>query len=211
MTTARSKIITDLRDDALMSRLSSEFTGTATIFQTHTDTPNSYRVATNINLDKYDVFCVFTSGGKDSLAALKVLLDAGVPKDKIEMHHHLVDGRESNLMDWDFMESYNLKVAKALGIKIYMSWLQGGFEGEMLKENSISQPCAYETPNGLKVVPRTSQSKPNTRRKFPQQSGQLRTRWCSSVLKIQLGSQMITSQERFKWKKVLYVSGRASS
>lgn len=55
----------------------------------------------------YDRYVVAFSGGKDSLACLLHLLECGVDRSKIELHHHLVDGREgSTLFDWPVTESY---------------------------------------------------------------------------------------------------------
>ena len=58
-------------------------------------------VASEIDPDTYDHVIVAFSGGKDSVACLLHLLDLGVPREKIELWHHDVDGREgSDLMDW---------------------------------------------------------------------------------------------------------------
>lgn len=49
----------------------------------------------------YDCYVVAFSGGKDSVALVLHLLELGVPAEKIELWHHLVDGREgSALVDW---------------------------------------------------------------------------------------------------------------
>lgn len=41
---------------------------------------------------------VACSGGKDSLASLLHLLDIGIPKERIELWHHDVDGREGSTL-----------------------------------------------------------------------------------------------------------------
>jgi len=41
----------------------------------------------------YDKILVAFSGGKDSIACVLHLLDLGIPRSSIELHHHLVDGR----------------------------------------------------------------------------------------------------------------------
>lgn len=170
-------------------------------------TPNVYFNAPDIDLD-YDVAVVCMSGGKDSLAAIKYLLDLGYPASKIEMWHHLVDGNESHasFMDWTFIDDYCVKLSKALGIPLYFSWLKHGFLGEMLKDNSPSQPYLIETPNGKLELPRL-RAKNGTRLKYPQQAASLQTRWCSSALKIDVGRRGITSQDRFIGKKVLFITG----
>lgn len=174
---------------------------------------NTYFNAPDIDLSEYDRFVVCMSGGKDSLAGGLRLIEAGVPKEKIEFWHHLIDPVEhsrnnTGLMDWTFMHDYVNKVAAALGIKVYYSWLDGGFEGELMKQNSVSRPLYTETPDGLELCERDlSRAKPNTRMRFPQQAGDLRTRWCSSMLKIDVGRRALTKQPRFNHSKTLFITG----
>ena len=165
--------------------------------------------APNIDLDGYDHIVLCMSGGKDSIACLLTLIDAGVDMDRVELWHHDVDGREgSTLMDWPFMADYNRKLAAAFGLPIYFSWLDGGFEGEMLKDNSYGRPHHIETPEGLITLARdTQRAKPGTRLKFPQVSASLQTRWCSSALKIDVGRRALNNQPRFDGKKVLFITG----
>lgn len=168
-----------------------------------------YFSAPEIDLGDYDHIVLCMSGGKDSIACLCQLLDMGVDKAKIELWHHDVDGREgSTLMDWPFMASYNRALADAFQLPLYFSWLEGGFEGEMLKNNSFSRPHLIETPDGLIKLERdTSRGKPGTRMRFPQVAADLRTRWCSSALKIDVGRRAINNQPRFNGRKVLFVTG----
>lgn len=42
----------------------------------------------------YDKYIVAFSGGKDCTACFLHLLDIGIPKERIELWHHEVDGRE---------------------------------------------------------------------------------------------------------------------
>ncbi|MBC8951283.1 phosphohydrolase [Xenorhabdus sp. TS4] len=44
------------------------------------------------------------------------------------------------LMDWTFMRDYCRRLGEQLGIPMYFLWLEGGFEGEMLKENTSTPP-----------------------------------------------------------------------
>lgn len=59
-----------------------------------------------VDLHSYDLILVCSSGGKDSVSAMLWLLDTGFPADKIELHHQLVDGPDSTLMDWPVSKSY---------------------------------------------------------------------------------------------------------
>jgi len=168
-----------------------------------------YFSAEEIDITIYDKIIICMSGGKDSWATLLHLYDIGVDRSKIELWHHDVDGREgSTLMDWAFMADYNRKLAEHFNHPLYFSWLKGGMEREMLKENEYSQPHMIETPDGLLELPRdTKRSKPSTRLKFPQVGANLQTRWCSSALKIDVGRRQLTNQTRFDQKKVLFITG----
>lgn len=170
---------------------------------------SSFFSAEEIDVSQYDHIILCMSGGKDSIACLLHLIDMGTDLGKVELWHHDVDGREgSTLMDWPFMADYNRQLAMTYGLPIYFSWLEGGFEGEMLKENSHSRPHWVETPDGLIKLDRdTERAKPGTRRKFPQVSANLQTRWCSSALKIDVGRRALNNQARFNGKRVLFITG----
>lgn len=87
-----------------------------------------------IDVHSYDRYIVAFSGGKDSLAVLLHLLECGVPKEKIEVHHHNVDGEhtgEDGLMDWPVTLDYCRKVSEALGLRFSQSWREGGIERVM--------------------------------------------------------------------------------
>jgi|SRR5690554_2722460 len=160
------------------------------------------------DLQAYDIFVVFFSGGKDSVAAVLHLLELGVPKEKIELHHHRVDGFEgSNLFDWPVTDSYVMTFAKALGLKLMFSWKQGGLEGEMNRKDALTQPAKIETPDGDILTVGGDRGKRSTRLKFPAVAASLMTRWCSAYAKVDIGAKVITSQTRFYGKKTLVVTG----
>ncbi|EOW9161651.1 phosphoadenosine phosphosulfate reductase family protein [Vibrio cholerae] len=59
------------------------------------------------------------------------------------------------------------------------------------------------------MLPRDhKRSKPSTCLRFPQQSPSLQTRWCSA-LKIDVGRRALNNQERFKGKKILFITGES--
>lgn len=163
-----------------------------------------------IDLLSYERIIVFFSGGKDSLACLLHLLDVGVEPERIELWHHDIDGRDgSHLMDWPCTASYCRAVAKAFGVKIYFSWKAGGFEAEMLRDGTATAAIHFETRKGVQIVGGDS-ARVGTRLKFPQVSGDLRVRWCSAYLKIDVASRAITSQARFEGSRSLVISGERS-
>ena len=100
------------------------------------------------NLDSYDRILVATSGGKDSVAALLAVLDAGADPSRIELHHHLVDGRGPAFMDWPSTEGWCRAVAAAFRLPLHLSWRDGGFLGEMLREDRPASPVRFEGPGG---------------------------------------------------------------
>ena len=163
---------------------------------------------TKDEINDYDHIIVAYSGGKDSQACFLHLLDIGVNLGKVELWHHDVDGREgSDLMDWDCTRSYCQEFAKAFGVPIYFSWKKGGFEGEMTREESLTQPTCFEVPGGEVIEVGGVTGKKNTRMMFPQVSANLSTRWCSSYLKISVCGSAISNQRRFNGKKVLLLTG----
>lgn len=59
-------------------------------------TPSKPTLLLKEDLATYDHIIVAFSGGKDSWACLLHLLDLDVERKKIELWHHLVDGREGS-------------------------------------------------------------------------------------------------------------------
>ncbi len=161
---------------------------------------------TREQLESYHAIVVAFSGGKDSLACVLDLIDRGAPRDRIELWHHDVDGREgSRLMDWPVTRDYCRRVAEALGVKLFFSWRVGGFEREMRRHDAATAPVAFETPDGVRYA--GGEGDPGTREKFPQVSADLSVRWCSSALKIDVAACAMRNQARFDGKRVLFVTG----
>jgi 3'-phosphoadenosine 5'-phosphosulfate sulfotransferase (PAPS reductase)/FAD synthetase len=130
------------------------------------------------------------------------------PKNKIELHHHDVDGREgSELMDWGCTRAYCRAFAKAFDLKLFFSWKKGGFEREMLRTNELTAPILWEREDGSIMETGGEKGKPSTRRKFPQVTADLSRRYCSPYLKIDVGSRILTTEERFRQGKTLVVTG----
>lgn len=159
------------------------------------------------DLDSYDLVLLACSGGKDSVASLLLLLEAGVPLHKIELHHQLVDGVTSKLMDWAVSRSYVDKLGAVFGLPVIHSWREGGFEKEMLRNNERTAPVSFYTRDGQIRTVGGDRGNESIRRKFPQVSADLKVRWCSSSLKIDVFARVLTNDDRFQNKRVLVVTG----
>lgn len=169
------------------------------VIQLHEGTPD---------LSQYVEIIVFFSGGKDSVATVLLLLELGVDPARIELHHHLVDGQEgSDLMDWPCTDDYCRQFALAFGMRYVKTWRVGGFEAEMLRQDSPTGPVMMPDANGTMVAIGGKGPK-NTRRKFPQVSNDQSVRWCSSYLKGDVAARYLTNTGRFQdGQKRLIVTG----
>lgn len=72
-------------------------------------------------LEEYDKIIILLSGGKDSVACLLYILDLGVPKERIELWHHDIDGESEKPMDWLPTKNYCKALAAILDIPIRFS------------------------------------------------------------------------------------------
>ncbi len=157
------------------------------------------------DIASYDRILVFLSGGKDSIACLDAVLAAGAAPDRIELHHHDVDGAGPALMDWPVTTSYCCVLAWSFGLPLFLSWKEGGFRREMLRDDAPTAPIHYQSPRGMHVVGGSGPS--NTRLRFPQVSADLAVRWCSPYLKIMVADALIRGDDRFLDRRTLVVTG----
>lgn len=79
-------------------------------------------------LEEYDLIIILFSGGKDSMACYFKLLELGVPKEKIELWHHDIDGgHPTRRMDWRCTQNYVRSFAEAEGVPLRISYRINGF------------------------------------------------------------------------------------
>jgi len=182
-------------------------------------------------LEYYDIFVVLFSGGKDSITAYLRLLELGIPKRKIELWHHSVDGNHpERWMDWPVTKAYVESFSEAEGVKLRISYREHGFWGELFRIGA-SRLIFYEDRGKFNTCPLSENQKISEnlraklgerkdgdvfdqlkalgyRYKFPAKSGDLSRRWCSAYLKIIVGDTVIRNLEKTKSNvKCLIVSG----
>jgi 3'-phosphoadenosine 5'-phosphosulfate sulfotransferase (PAPS reductase)/FAD synthetase len=160
----------------------------------------------------YDRIVIAFSGGKDSEACalhiLKLCRDLEIPTDRIELWHHCIDGEHGapGLFDWPVTPDYCRAFAEAFGLKLFFSWLDGGFEREMNRHDTRKAESVWQNPDG--TMGRAGGNGPrNTRRRFPQVSADLSVRWCSAYLKIDVMAAAIRNSRRFHHCKTLVITG----
>jgi len=161
------------------------------------------------DLASYQRVVVFFSGGKDSLASVLLLLELGVPASKIELHHHLVDGDSADgpgLMDWPVTRAYCQAFARHIGAQFTTSWREGGIEREMTRLEQRTAPVVFYK-DGQRIEVGGTRGPLGTRRKFPQQSASLATRWCSAAGKIDVGASYLRNDPKFRDQRTLVVTG----
>lgn len=156
---------------------------------------------------KYDIIIVSFSGGKDSTALLLGLLDMGVPIEKIQLWHQEVDGFGPRFMDWPCTQSYCTSVAKSIGVRILYQWKEGGFLREMLRKDSLTAPIKFMCQDGRIRTAGGIRGNISTRQKYPQVSMDLRVRWCSAYLKIDVAAIALNNDPGLEGMNILFLTG----
>ena len=185
--------------------------------RTDTDHFKSIYLEELFPLEEYDLVVVLLSGGKDSIACYLKLLELGVPKEKIELWHHDIDGgHPSRRMDWKCTANYVKAFAEAEGVRLRVSYRVNGFFGELYRIGA-SEPIEWMDPdtgeikqcrlsnNYMKCKELKEQAademeellkKYGYRMKFPAKTGDLSKRWCSAYLKIAVMDGVVSNLDR---------------
>lgn len=185
--------------------------------RTDTDHFKSIYLEELFPLEEYDLVVVLLSGGKDSIACYLKLLELGVPKEKIELWHHDIDGgHPSRRMDWRCTANYVKAFAEAEGVRLRVSYRVNGFFGELYRIGA-SEPIEWMDPdtgeikqcrlsnNYMKCKELKEQAademeellkKYGYRMKFPAKTADLSKRWCSAYLKIAVMDGVVSNLDR---------------
>ncbi|OLF82098.1 hypothetical protein AWH63_11195 [Marinobacter sp. C18] len=138
-----------------------------------------------LDILSYDHYLVMHSGGKDSVSSFLWLLEQGVPRSKIEIFHHRVDGApdEPRVFDWPVTDAYMKAFADAFNVPLYFSWKIGGIAGEMHRQNARTAPTSFEIPGGKVITTGGTRGEERTRLMFPAATANMTTRFCSAVFR----------------------------
>lgn len=121
--------------------------------------------------------------------------------------------RTSNMWDWPCSHSYCIALAEHLGIPIRFQWREGRILGGILRTNSppgarLVELADYGTAGADAFAsPRVDATALGTRQLVPQVASDLRVRWCSSYVKMEVSDAGITADPRFDRADVLLVTG----
>jgi 3'-phosphoadenosine 5'-phosphosulfate sulfotransferase (PAPS reductase)/FAD synthetase len=138
------------------------------------------------------------SGGKDSIAMVLHLLELGIDRNRIHLHHHDVDGGGPKLFDWACTESYCKEFARVMRLKIFFSYREGGIMREVMRNNEGLQNVHFQTvPDGPFQIAYSKKDNHGTRLRWPAVSASLAVRWCSSVAKIDVLSVAIANNPAY--------------
>jgi len=162
-----------------------------------------------LDIHSYDYYLVMHSAGKDSTASFLWLLEQGIPRSKIEIFHHRVDGApdEPRVFDWPVTDAYLKAFAKAFDVPLFFSWKISGIAGEMFRHNARTTATSFEIPGGDVITSGGTRGEKRTRRMFPAATANMNTRFCSSYTKIDVGAKAITGQTRFCNKRTMVITG----
>ena len=160
------------------------------------------------DLMTYDKIIISSSGGKDSAACILYLLDLGIPRNRIVIWHQSVDGGPGGLQfaDWPVTEPYVRAFGEALGLQTEFQWRENGFYGELMRENSRTNNVQFEHLGNVVTLP-TRNGKFSTRRKFPAKAADLKTRWCTAYLKIDVMRLVLNNHPDYQIGKYLVITG----
>jgi 3'-phosphoadenosine 5'-phosphosulfate sulfotransferase (PAPS reductase)/FAD synthetase len=148
------------------------------------------------------------SGGKDSIAMFFHLLELGIPVERIELHHHDIDGHSEDLFDWKCTVDYVKAFAKEFNVRLFFSYRDKGIIGGIYRDNQPNEDIFFQSvPDGEYTRSYSDQKKINTRLKFPAVSADLGTRWCSSYVKIDVLRRAITNQASLSKANIVVLTG----
>jgi 3'-phosphoadenosine 5'-phosphosulfate sulfotransferase (PAPS reductase)/FAD synthetase len=160
-------------------------------------------------LSYYDKIIISFSGGKDSLACLLYVLKEADPS-KVELWHQSIDGKENtwkDFFDWPSTDGYVKKIAEHFGVYLSYQWRDYGFYGELYRKNQRTNDVKFTRYGSTFNLPSSKNGKQTTRCKWPAKSADLKKRWCSAYLKIDVASRALNNIPELEGKRILFLTG----
>ncbi|MBK7759563.1 MAG: hypothetical protein IPI35_24830 [Deltaproteobacteria bacterium] len=159
---------------------------------------------------------VQVSGGKDSVACITALhrLIGHRPDlwSRVELWHQDVDGAAEPFMDWPVTRAYVLGLGQLYGAPVRFAWREGGFHRELMRKQWGKRAGKLlETPEGPIVIGEAPPPNNLGRRRFPALTADLRIRWCSGFLKIDVARTLLARSVAEGSKKILVISGERAA
>ena len=168
------------------------------------------------HFDAYDLLAIQVSGGKDSVACITALhrLIGHRPDlwSRVELWHQDVDGAAEPFMDWPVTRAYVLGLGALYGVPVRFAWREGGFHRELMRKPWGKRAGkVLETPEGPVMIGEPPPPNNLGRRRFPALTADLRIRWCSGFLKIDVARTLLVRSVAEGSKKILVISGERAA
>ncbi len=168
------------------------------------------------HFDAYDLVAVQVSGGKDSVACITALHRLlGHRPDlwaRVELWHQDVDGAGEPFMDWPVTRAYVNGLGALYDLPVRFAWREGGFYRELMRRGWGKRAGkVLESPEGEILIGEAPPPINIPRRRFPALTADLRIRWCSSFLKIDVARTLLARKVAEGSKKILVVSGERAA
>ncbi len=168
------------------------------------------------HFDAYDLIAIQVSGGKDSVACITALhrLIGHRPDlwSRVELWHQDVDGAAEPFMDWPVTRAYVLGLGALYDVPVRFAWREGGFHRELMRRSWGKRAGkVLETPEGPVMIGEPPPPNNLGRRRFPALTADLRIRWCSGFLKIDVARTLLARSVAEGSKKILVISGERAA
>lgn len=168
------------------------------------------------HFDHYDLLAVQVSGGKDSVACITALRRLLAPRpdlwQRVELWHQDVDGGAEPFMDWPVTRPYVEALGALYGLPVRVAFREGGFYRELLRRPYEPRGAKQlETPLGRLALGKPPGANNLGRQRWPARTADLRIRWCSAELKIDVARTLAGYAASTGARRILLISGERAA